>query len=173
MHVALSAQAQVAGLQAAGRGQAQVLRRAYAYGAQGTRLRIDQHLFGARYLDEHIAAGSSGLNAVGIDLEHRIGRAYAGVGLDIEQTQVHIDRHRCGRRHGQAAGRQAQGVQVEVQVGKARRLAQHQVDARDSKTAFFAHDLRGLQRQGTDTAPAHRIVLARKQAVEEAHRGVV
>ena len=173
IQITLRVQIQIGGTDHTVARQSQVLRSTHGGSSLRPRGQIQQHLLRTGNLDEHITLCRFGHDAVGIDLEHRIGRAYAGVGLDIEQAQVHVDRHRCGRWHGQAAGRQTQGVQVEVQVGKARRLAQHQVDARDSQTAFFAHGLRGLQRQGTHTAPAHRIVLASKQAVEEAHRGVV
>ncbi len=175
IQVALRAQVQVGGIQHARRRQTQVLRSAYAEGALITGLRMDHHLVGSRDLQVHIAGRCLGIDLIGIDLEHGASRTNTLGSFDVEHTQVHIDRHRrCGR-HGQAARCQAQAVQIEVQVREAGRLAQNEIAlwaSRNRQTTLFAVLLRCLEQQALYASPAHGVVLAGKQAIEETHRGV-
>ena len=107
-----------------------------------------------------------------IDLEHGSSGTNATVRLDTQQAQVHVDPDAAVGRHGQALSHQAQTVQIQVQVGKAWCLTQNQFVTTDRQAAFFTHRFRRLQRQRTDTRPAHRIVLSSKQARQETHGGI-
>ena len=130
---------------------------------------IQQHLLRTGNLNEHIALCRIGHDAVCIDLEQGSSGTNATVCLDAQEAKVHVDPDAAVGRHGQTLSLQAQAVQIQVQVGKAWSLTQNQLVTADRQAAFFTDRFRRLQRQRTDTRPAHRIVLSSKQARQETH----
>ena len=169
IQVTLSVQVQIGGTDHTVARQSQVLRSTYGGSSLRARGQIQHHLLRTGDLNEHISLCRFSHNAVCIDLEQGFSRTNATVRLNVQQTQVHVDPDAAVGRHGQTLSHQAQAVQIQVQVGKAWGLTQNQVVTADRQLAFFADGFRCLQRQGTDTRPAHRIVLSSKQAGQENH----
>ena len=169
IQITLSVQVQIGGTDHTAARQSQVLRSTHGDSALGARGQIQHHLFRTGNLNEHIALCRFGHDAVCIDLEQGASGTNATVRLDAQQAQVHVDPDAAVGRHGQTLSLQTQAVQIQVQVGKAWGLTQNQLVTADRQAASFAEGFRCLQRQRTDTGPAHRIVLSHKQAGQETH----